>query len=335
MNPLFEIFYLSNQNLVRKHKSYDRLKLTWIAKVDDTSASNNSQKCGWSISNAKTPGEGSVIILLKLSSVHSLTALRNEGTKKFAACIVYSSLCRGCKDEKKMRRKKINTNKKELSLQRKRKTREKYEQIVRDLVLILLKDTLFPWDLLLFFFPPDATIFKHSPKVKNNHTPWRSNDQRIWKLLIPNPSTTTQEKNLTTQNQLHKISQRIYLEHRVRHVHTFNGFTSCTKKPNTRLPPLHLSHSLFQGDISHFQEIPSTIQRGAKITPQVTSNLVTKEEIINKLSIMLTNSMPIKNYATSHPIIQVADQSKNTWKGALGTQIPHQGKDNFCHVKAE
>lgn len=70
-----------------------------------------------------------------------------------------------------MRRKKINTNKKVLSLQRKRKTREKYKQIVRDLVLILLKDALFPWDLLLFFFPQDATIFKHSPKGKNNHTP--------------------------------------------------------------------------------------------------------------------------------------------------------------------
>jgi hypothetical protein len=39
----------------------------------------------------------SAIILLKPSFVFSSIALRNEGTKKFALCIVYSSLCRGCK----------------------------------------------------------------------------------------------------------------------------------------------------------------------------------------------------------------------------------------------
>lgn len=46
--------------------------------------------------NVYTPGEISVAILLKLSSVLSDTALRNDGTKKEAGCIEYSSLCKGC-----------------------------------------------------------------------------------------------------------------------------------------------------------------------------------------------------------------------------------------------
>ena len=49
------------------------------------------------MSKANTPGEGSDIILLKLSSVLSLIAFRNDGTNVVAGCIVYISLCNGCK----------------------------------------------------------------------------------------------------------------------------------------------------------------------------------------------------------------------------------------------
>lgn len=56
-----------------------------------------SQKRGWSIWNVRIPGEGSDIILLKLCSVFSEMALRNEGTKKFVGCMVYNTLCRGWK----------------------------------------------------------------------------------------------------------------------------------------------------------------------------------------------------------------------------------------------
>lgn len=61
----------------------------------NTSDTNISQNCGWSISNVKIPAEGSSITLLKLSSVLSLIALRNDGVKKIAACIVYISLYSG------------------------------------------------------------------------------------------------------------------------------------------------------------------------------------------------------------------------------------------------
>uniref|UniRef100_A0A7C9CY44 Uncharacterized protein n=1 Tax=Opuntia streptacantha TaxID=393608 RepID=A0A7C9CY44_OPUST len=57
-----------------------------------TSSSNNLQNSGCSISKIKIPGTGSEIMLLKLSSVLSWIALRNEETKKFVACMPYSSL---------------------------------------------------------------------------------------------------------------------------------------------------------------------------------------------------------------------------------------------------
>lgn len=47
----------------------------------------------------KTPGDGSDIIFLKLSSVFSLIALRNVGTKNAEGCMLYMSLCKGCKTE--------------------------------------------------------------------------------------------------------------------------------------------------------------------------------------------------------------------------------------------
>jgi len=43
------------------------------------------------MSNKKMPGEGSDIILLKLCSVLSLIALRNEGTKNVAGFTEYNS----------------------------------------------------------------------------------------------------------------------------------------------------------------------------------------------------------------------------------------------------
>ena len=64
--------------------------------IENTSDNNNSQKRGWIISNVNTPGEGSDIILLKLSSELSLIAFRNDGTKNVWGCIVYISLCKGC-----------------------------------------------------------------------------------------------------------------------------------------------------------------------------------------------------------------------------------------------
>lgn len=61
-----------------------------------TSDNSKLQNCGWSISNVNTPGEGSDIILLKLSSVLSLIAFIKEGTKKVEGCIAYNSLFKGC-----------------------------------------------------------------------------------------------------------------------------------------------------------------------------------------------------------------------------------------------
>jgi len=57
-----------------------------------TSASIISQKLGWSMSKTKTPGDGSDIIFLKLSSVFSFIALRKAGTKHTVGTRVYNSL---------------------------------------------------------------------------------------------------------------------------------------------------------------------------------------------------------------------------------------------------
>jgi hypothetical protein len=56
------------------------------------SASIISQKLGWSMSKTKTPGDGSDIIFLKLSSVFSFIALRKAGTKHTVGTRVYNSL---------------------------------------------------------------------------------------------------------------------------------------------------------------------------------------------------------------------------------------------------
>jgi hypothetical protein len=43
-----------------------------------------------------TPGEGSDMMLLRLSSVLSLIAFIKDGTKKVTGCIEYNSLFKGC-----------------------------------------------------------------------------------------------------------------------------------------------------------------------------------------------------------------------------------------------
>lgn len=136
--------------------------------------------------------------------------------------------------------------------------------------------------ILLLFFPPDPTIFKHLPKGKNElHCPKDLKIALYWdtqttndhprRNLTPNPTAQNQSKNYlkhTPSRDSHQSSRR-------------KGSSSSSL------------HSIFQGETSLFWETPSIMQRGSQITPQVPSNFVTKKEITNKLPITLTKSIQI------------------------------------------
>lgn len=99
-NPFFKILHLADGKHQKQKKWQHYIKYTtgYMRKlINNTSDNRSSQKRGWSISNVNMPGEGSDMMLLKLSSVLSLIAFRNDGTKVAPGCIVYNSLCKGCK----------------------------------------------------------------------------------------------------------------------------------------------------------------------------------------------------------------------------------------------